>query len=148
MKRLFAGDPVEARHIDHIYAGVQVRSLPKSEWTHCAHLVAGAAMIDEVGLAGAEQQMPDIIRAYNEATGVENSNSDGYHHTITIFMLREIDGFLRDQADQLLSAKVTALLKSDLTKPDYMFRYFTKEHLFSVPARRDWVEPDRTPEER
>ena len=148
MKRLFAGDPVDDAHIAHIFAGVQDRSLPKSEWTHCAHLVAGAALIDDLGLAGAEQQMPDIIRAYNAATGVENSNSDGYHHTITIFLLREIDRFLRDQADHPLCVKVTALLQSDLSKPDYLFGFFTKEYLLSVTARRDWVEPDKTPEER
>ncbi len=147
MKRLFAGDPVDDAHIDHIYAGVQDRSLPKSEWTHCAHLVAGAALIDEVGLASAEQQMPDMIRAYNEATGVENSDSDGYHHTITVFLLRQIDGFLRDQADQPLCLKVTALLQSDLSKPDYLFGFFTKEYLFSVPGRRGWVEPNKPPEE-
>ena len=69
--------------ISHIARSVLDKSLPKSEWTHAAHFAAALWMLAEPS-RDAMAEMPDIIRAYNLATGVENTDSDGYHETITL----------------------------------------------------------------
>ena len=131
--------------VDRIYHGVAALILPKPEWTHEAHLVAGCALLDEAGLAAAEARMPEMIRHYNVATGVQNTDTDGYHHTITLFYLRAIAAFMETQGDAPLAMRVTALLNSPLAHRGWPLNYYSRELLFSVEARRNWVDPDLKP---
>jgi hypothetical protein len=135
---------VSANTLPYILSGLRNCSLPKPEWTHCAHLVFATALIDELGLEGAELTAPDIIRAYNVATGGVNSDSEGYHHTLTLFFLREVNAFIGD-ASGALHARATALLASNLANRDYPLRYYSRERLFSIEARRGWLAPDLAP---
>ena len=87
--------------------------------------------------------MRSTIRAYNDATGTVNSDSSGYHHTITI-------ASLRGAAAQLAAADATvplhsildALMAGPLGHSGWLIAYWSKERLFSADARRAWVEPD------
>jgi len=142
---LHAGSIVDAAMVTHIHDGLRARTLPKSEWTHAAHLTAGCALLDRLGLAGAEAEMPDIIRAYNDATGVPNTNSEGYHHTITVFFLRMIDRFLMPHQKVSLPERATRLLASPLAERSYPLSFYSREKLFSVEARRKWTPPDLKP---
>jgi hypothetical protein len=54
--------------------------------------------------------MPDMIRAYNEA-----------------------------------SAAVNELLRSPLGQPEWVLRYWSRDTLFAVEARKYWVAPDLAP---
>ncbi len=66
--------------IERIGRGLLDRSLPKREWTHAAHFAAALWLLRAEG-AAAHARMPPAIRAYNEATGVANTDSGGYHDT-------------------------------------------------------------------
>jgi hypothetical protein len=68
--------------------GLIGRTLPKPQWTHAAHFAAALWMIACRPDLVAERDMPGIIRAYNEATGVMNTDHAGYHETITQASLR------------------------------------------------------------
>ena len=142
MKPLRAGDCVTDAMVAHIHDGVRRRTLPKAEWTHGAHLVFATGLILHEGLAGAETAAPALIRTYNESTGGVNDDSQGYHHTITLFFLRAVDAFYGPHADESAGARATRLLASPLAATDYPLRFYSKERLFSVEARRGWVEPD------
>ncbi len=139
---IHAGAVISADHATHILTGLKARTLPKPEWTHGAHLTAGVMLLDEVGLDGALDAMPGIIRRYNEATGVPNTDSEGYHHTITVFYLAIIDGFCAERLDAPPHDRATSLLASQLARKDYPFEFYSKERLFSVQARRELVAPD------
>ena len=39
----------------------------------------------------------------------------------------------------------SALMASRFGDPNWLFAYWSRDLLFSVPARRDWVEPDIAP---
>lgn len=142
---LRAGDVVTNTRIFRVITGLRDRSLPKAEWTHHAHLAAGAALIGELGLNAAETAMPSMIRSYNEALGGKNTDSEGYHHTLTLFFLRKINAYLENAPDTPLPERVTQLLASPLAQSDYPLKYYTRELLFSVEARRDWVSPNLQP---
>ena len=73
--------------IARIGRGVETCTLPKPEWTHAAHFAAAVWLLTRPGL-DAERAMPPLIRAYNEATGVQNTDTAGYHETITLASLR------------------------------------------------------------
>lgn len=142
---LRAGDRVTDAMVAHIDDGVRARTLPKPEWTHPAHLVFATALLAREGLAEAEKRAPALIRAYNEATGGVNDDTQGYHHTITLFFLRAIDRFYSSHKEEGPGARATALLASPLAATDYPLRFYSHGLLFSTGARRGWAEPDLAP---
>jgi hypothetical protein len=137
-----ADDAVTDGMVAHIYSGVIGRTLPRPQWTHPAHLVFATALLDDRGLGGAETAAPGLIRAYNESVGGVNDDTQGYHHTITIFFLRKIAAFHAPYGDESRGAKATRLLASPLAAPDYPLRFYSRERLFSVEARRGWMAGD------
>lgn len=121
-------------------------TLPKAEWTHEAHLAACAWLVLERPDLTLERELPGIIRRYNESVGGVNDDHGGYHETITQGSLIGVRAFLRGRgAGEALVAKVNALLVSPVGERDWLLGFYTRERLFSVPARRGWVEPDLSP---
>ncbi|MFT3725924.1 MAG: hypothetical protein QM773_20355 [Hyphomonadaceae bacterium] len=127
--------------IDRIARGVIDGTLPKPEWTHAAHFAAALWMITRHG-ADAERQMPGLIRAYNEATNTPNTDTGGYHETITLASLRAARFMLATHPDTALSDVLAALMAREFGKSGWLLAYWRRETLFSVEARREWVEPD------
>ena len=130
--------------IDRIGRGLLNRSLPKSEWTHAAHFAAAAWLLRRPG-SDAMRDMPGLIRAYNEATGVANTDTTGYHETITLCSLRAASAWLAERAGLPLHEVLNTLLASKYGRSDWLLAYWTKPVLFSVAARRGWVAPDLQP---
>ncbi len=89
--------------------------------------------------------LPGFIRAYNDATGVANTDSAGYHETITQASLRAARDFLARHEGLPLYAVCNALMRAPFGDKDWLLAYWTRETLFSVEARRHWVEPDIKP---
>ena len=117
-------------------------SLPKAQWTHAGHFAAALWLLARRPDIDASRQMPGIIRAYNEATGVANTDTGGYHETITQASLRAARAFLAERPGAPLHEVVDALMASPLGKTDWLLAHWTRETLFCVEARRAWVEPD------
>jgi hypothetical protein len=81
--------------------------------------------------------------SYNEATGTPNTDTSGYHHTITLASMRAAAACLHEHGpDASLHAVHRSLMASPLGHPDWLLRYWHSDTLFSVTARREWVEPD------
>ena len=131
--------------IEHIARGFLNRSLPKSEWTHAAHFAAAVWMLisDETD---ALRDVPTHIRAYNEATGVPNTDTDGYHETITLASLSAAQHMLEcAQIPYRPVEIVNGIMASAYGRSDWLFAYWSKACLFSVDARRRWLDPDLKP---
>jgi hypothetical protein len=141
MTRPFTSDD-ELAAIAH---GVMDLSLPKPSWTHRAHFAAAFWLLARRPDINLPRVMPGLIRAYNESTGVANTDTGGYHETITQASLRAASSFLAAHRDEPLFAVCNALMESPFGKSDWPLTYWTKERLFSVEARRVWVEPDIRP---
>jgi hypothetical protein len=130
--------------IERIVRGLIDRSLPKVEWTHAAHFAAALWILRHPKML-AERDMPALICAYNEATGVANTDSSGYHETITLASLRAVRRWLVDRTDVALYLVLDELMRSHLGRSDWPLKYWSRERLFSVAARRGWMEPDLQP---
>jgi hypothetical protein len=122
--------------------GVINLTLPKPDWTHRAHFATALWLIARRPDLDVPRAMPGLIRAYNEATGVANTDTGGYHETITQASLRAASSFLGAHPGQPLFAVCNALIESPFGKSDWLLGYWTKVRLFSVEARCVWVEPD------
>jgi hypothetical protein len=130
--------------IEYIVRRLLDRTLPRSAWTHAAHFAAALWLLRRQGL-GAMRVMPPLIRAYNEATGVANTDSSGYHETITIASLRAAHAWLRDRPGVAEYLVLNEMLKTPIGRSDWLFRHWSKPVLFSPAARAAWVEPDLEP---
>jgi hypothetical protein len=73
----------EAR-IEHLVSRFRDGTLPASEWTtHDAHIVVGTCHVHELGPVRALDAMRAGILRLNEHHGTPNTDSRGYHETIT-----------------------------------------------------------------
>lgn len=90
--RLFTSDA----EIEYLGEGLLACSLAKPEWTHEAHLAATAYLLFKRPDVDVDAWLPDIIRRFNESVGGINSDSEGYHETITRAFLRGVRLFLEE----------------------------------------------------
>ena len=72
-----------------------------------------------------------------------NSDTEGYHETITRVFLHGVRLFLAEaDPSEPLHELVNELLLSPMGRRDWPLRFYSPERLFSVEARRHFVEPD------
>ena len=91
-----------------------------------------------------ERELPLIIAAYNVAVGGVNDHKQGYHHTITQVYIAAVKAHLAEVGHDLpLYKAVNTLLLSERGSRDLPLRFYSKERLFSVQARREFDAPDR-----
>ncbi|MBA4747143.1 MAG: hypothetical protein H2056_00360 [Sphingopyxis sp.] len=136
--RLFANDAAVRR----VGEGLLARTLPRADWTHEAHLAACLWLVRERSDIAPEADLPAIIRAYNESVGGVNDDTQGYHETLTQFYIGVVRTHHGATGDQPLADAVNALLVAPAGQRDWPLRFYSRERLFSVTARRYHVHPD------
>jgi hypothetical protein len=140
--RLFSSDS----EIVDVGEALLALRLPRASWTHEAHLAATTWLLLCRADIDADAELGNIIRRYNESLGGVNSDTEGYHDTITRTFLRGVRLFLRDaDVREPLSKLVNQLLLSPMGTRDWPLRFYSRERLFSVEARRSFVPPDLAP---
>lgn len=121
-------------------------TLPKEGWTHEAHLATCLWLHRERADIVPARDLPRLIPAFNVAKGGVNDDTSGYHETLTQAYVRGVGAFLAGRpADEPLVDSVNALLASEMGPRDWPLRFWSRAVLFSVAARRGWVEPDLAP---
>lgn len=137
--RLFKSDA----EIERIGEGLLACSLPKADWTHEAHLAATTYLLTRRTEIDLDIELPGIIRRYNESVGGVNSDTEGYHETITRTFLHGVRLFLAEaNGRETLSELINELLFTPMGERNWPLRFYSRERLFSVEARRTFVTPD------
>ena len=137
--RLFSSDA----EIIHICEGLVARTLPRPEWTHEAHLAATTYLLLRRKDIDVDRELPGLIRRYNESVGGVNSDSEGYHETITRLFLHGVRLFLAEEdLDEPLHELVNELLLSPMGRRNWPLRFYSSARLHSVEARRGFIPPD------
>ncbi len=139
--RLFATDA----DVSRIGEGLLDRSLPRPDWTHEAHLAACLYLLRERPDIDIDLRIASIISGYNAAVGGVNDDDQGYHDTITRAFVHGVRVHLANGAPAGLANSVNALLTSAIGARDWPLRFYSRERLFSVAARRSFVPPDLAP---
>ena len=111
-------------------------TLPQTSWHHRQHLLVALHYVQHEP-EQAEQRMQEGIQRLNAAHGVPQTETGGYHDTLTIAWVRHLKGRLRAGAspDEILAEDPTAAIG----------RYYSRERIMSWEARTGWVEPDLAP---
>jgi hypothetical protein len=120
--------------------------ISKAEWTHQAHLAIGMWHVYTYGPDDALKRLRVGIRRLNDSHGTPNTETNGYHETITRAYVDVLSLFLAASDNSIpLAARVVQLLSGPLAARDVLLRFYSRELLMSKRARAEWVEPDITP---
>jgi hypothetical protein len=135
------GLPCSEAEIDAFLAAFEGCTLPKERWTHGAHLLTGACYVHGLGREAALERMRVCVRRYNESVGGKNTETSGYHETITAMWIRLLDGLLRESPAMERAAFARLAVERFVGEKDIFRRYYDFDVVGSVEARREWVAP-------
>ena len=101
-----SGTPPSLADIEALAARFEAAAIPSTEWKHETHLIMGAWHVARHGAESALERLRAGIRRLNAAHGTVDSDTRGYHETITRAYVRVIAAFLRVRApDEALDAQ-------------------------------------------
>lgn len=109
--------------------------LPKSEWTHEAHVQAGLSLVLRLGAKQALATLREAIPRYNVSTNTPNTDTGGYHDTLTVYYVWAINELLRE------GISPENIVSHPLVSRTAALDFWNHDDLFSVDARRHWVSP-------
>jgi hypothetical protein len=82
--------------LEEFIAAWEAGVLPKAEWTHAAHIAVGAYYGVRYPSTAYERTRNGILR-YNEAVRTSNTETSGYHETLThlwsLVLAKTVEGF-------------------------------------------------------
>lgn len=134
------------RDLDTLVAQFTAVTLPQPAWTHQAHVLVGAWHVEQFGPAEALTRLREAIRRLNDAHGTPNSETRGYHETITRAYVELLaDVLARRPLGTTLRVVLADLLRGPVGERDVLLRFYSKDRLMSREARAAWVEPDLAP---
>ncbi len=120
-------------------AAFSATTLPKEQWTHAAHVTVAAAWIHENSATALDRLRP-AIREYNAATGGLNTETSGYHETLTRFWVLRITETLPQEKSRLEAVRDAVARYGP--QSGLFRRYYSFDVVNSVDARREWIAPD------
>jgi len=118
-------------------------TLPKSAWTHAAHIFTGACMVHTLGESAAADYMRDAIRRFNLSVGGQNTPTSGYHETITIFWIKLLAIHQRATQPTSRIAFATDAVAHFAPQRDLLTRFYDFDVVASTEARHRWIAPNR-----
>jgi hypothetical protein len=142
--------PTTEPEIDAFLTAFESGRLPKERWTHAAHLFTGACYVHRYGEDGAIDQMRRNVCRYNEAVGGKNTETSGYHETITVFWIKLLHRLLGAQFNEASACLVGRLSRAGFAAlaverfahdREILRRFYDFDVIASKEARRAWIPP-------
>ncbi len=127
----------DVTQIESLVRDFESLTLPYENWTHRAHLAVAVYYVRTLSFDDALMQIRSCINAYNAARG----DPDGYNETITIMFMRRI-------ASELKHKDCDATMHDELARfevlcgVDWLYRYYSRDLIWSSEAKKRWVNPD------
>src|SRR5260370_3357745 len=112
--------------ISTIGHGLLYRTLPKTAWTHAAHFAATLWLLRCRPDVEISREMPGIFRGYNKVSGGANTDTSGYHETITQASIRSARAFLSAAPPRPLFVTSYPLMHSRPGSPASLLAYRTR----------------------
>ena len=129
--------------IENFIVAFEARTLPKTKWTHQAHLIVALWYNLRHRDDEALRLVRDGIKRYNEAVGTQNTATSGYHETITVFYMWAVRKHIESANPRAsLVELANALISGKVAAKSFPFEYYSRDVLLSSQARAVWVEPD------
>jgi hypothetical protein len=137
--------PTTEPGIDLFLHAFETCTLPKSEWTHAAHIFTGACYVHTHGLDLAIDTMRTNVRRYNVSVGGLNTDTSGYHETITLAWLKLIHRLLKASQPIARAPFAAHAVAHYVPQRDIFSRHYSFDLPTNTPSRLAWIEPDLEP---
>lgn len=119
------------------------KNLSSECWHHRQHLVVAYWYLTAFPLPEAIEKLREGIQKFNNAKGVAQTPTGGYHDTLTIFFARSMESFLKNLNPQLsFSQKLERVLERFDNFKAVTGEYYSTALINSWEARTSWVPPD------
>lgn len=129
--------------IESFIVAFETRMLPTPKWTHQAHLLVALWYSLRHRADDALNIVRENIKGYNDAVGTANTETSGYHETITVFYMWAVRKFIADASPEAsLVELANSLICGKCAAKSFPFEYYSRDLLLSTEARMKWVEPD------
>jgi hypothetical protein len=137
--------PHDESGIDAFIAAFEDGTLPKSSWTHAAHILTGACYVHAFGERAALDRMRSNVSAYNVAVGGQNTPTSGYHETVTVLWIKILARFCREHPALARAPFAVLAVENFAGQKDILRRYYDFDIVASSEARRAWHPPTLQP---
>jgi hypothetical protein len=134
--------PSTEQEIADFVAQFEAGTLPKERWTHGAHLLTGAWYVHTLGVEAATARMRERVKAYNLAVGGMNTETAGYHETLTVFWIKRLALFRQQQGDPARVAFCAAAVREFEGRRGILREFYGFDVIASREARLAWIAPD------
>lgn len=111
--------------------------LPKDAWTHDAHLVTGWVALEDRSPEEALSFLRNAIQTHNCGIGIRNTETSGYHETLTVYYVTAMSNSTAQTLDEVLQDPACGRTAA--------LQYWSRDILFGTAARQGWVKPDLKP---
>jgi hypothetical protein len=120
-------------------------TLPKPQWTHAAHVTLAACLLHKADVPSVLPIVRNAIRSYNVSVGTQNTDTSGYHETLTVFWLRVVAQSLGQSPSASRLEAVRNVVAAHGVERTLHRHYYSTDLVTCTGARRSWVEPDLKP---
>jgi hypothetical protein len=134
-----------AINIRELIDGFENGTLPKEQWTHQAHLLMALWYLWTYSTDEAIPRICEGIQKYNVASGGVNTDTSGYHETLTQFWISVVATFLERNITEMSVEVLAHKLIQQNYAASLPLDYYSRERVFSVEARKIWLPPDLKP---
>jgi len=119
----------------------EAKRWPLEKWRHRDHLRLAYLYLMAHGFDGALERLRSGIRAHNDAHGVVDSPTDGYHDTMTGAWLTLVK-LVVDEYGPSADGEAFCDDHPELSQKKVLRLYYSKERFMSAEAKRSFLAPD------
>ena len=138
--------PLDAPTLAARWAALQAGRLPMQNWHHRDHLWGAVLALEDAGgdVARATDGLRGLLQAHLSAHGVETTETEGYHETLTRGWLHLVEAQRRAHPRD---GRVQAVIRAQLHLGDKrrLLRHWRRDTLMSAAARARFVPPELAP---
>jgi flavin reductase (DIM6/NTAB) family NADH-FMN oxidoreductase RutF len=121
-------------------------TLPKAAWTHAAHVGMAAYIAFDHAEEEAFALTKKGILHHNQCVGTPNTDTSGYHETLTRFWCATVGEFVRAGGFESHLEAVRAAVERFGADRDRHSLFYSSDVVRDTRARREWIPPDREPD--
>lgn len=128
---------------DEFLAGFEAGTFPIAWWTHGAHVAMAAAYLWTTPVPRALPLVREHIRHYNVRQGGQNTETSGYHETLTRLWIGAVASALASLPASCTRLEAARRAHHVFGRRSSLFRdWYDPDLLKHNAARRDWVAPE------
>ena len=131
--------------LEEFFSAWRTGRLPVSRFTHVGHVAVGAYLAFGNSLADTFAAIRDGILAYNAAVGTPNTDTGGYHETMTRFWVILLHQFVASGGFACRLDAVRAAAERFGGDVHLYRRHYSFDLFGDARARHEWVAPDLEP---